>query len=103
VGPVDALDQALRRGLVGLYPALERIRLADYKVRILDGRDATRAVTRVMVTSADDDGEWTTVGVSEDIVTASWEALADGVAYGLLRAGAAALPARLPAEMPEAV
>jgi 2-isopropylmalate synthase len=103
VGPVDALDQALRRGLVGVYPALERIRLADYKVRILDGRDATRAVTRVMVTSADDDGEWTTVGVSEDIVTASWEALADGVAYGLLRAGAAALPARLPAEMPEAV
>jgi 2-isopropylmalate synthase len=102
VGPVDALDQALRRGLVGLYPALERIRLADYKVRILDGRDATRAVTRVMVTSADDDGEWTTVGVSEDIVTASWEALADGVAYGLLRAGAAALPDRLPTEMSRA-
>ncbi|HEY2285833.1 MAG TPA: citramalate synthase [Streptosporangiaceae bacterium] len=94
VGPVDALDQALRRGLVGVYPALERIRLADYKVRILDGRDATRAVTRVMVTSADDAGEWTTVGVSEDIVTASWEALADGVAYGLLRAGATALPDR---------
>jgi 2-isopropylmalate synthase len=102
VGPVDALDQALRRGLVGLYPALERIALADYKVRILDGRDATRAVTRVMVTSADDDGEWTTVGVSEDIVTASWEALADGVAYGLLRAGAAALPDRLPTEMSRA-
>jgi 2-isopropylmalate synthase len=92
VGPVDALDQALRRGLVGVYPALERIHLADYKVRILDGRDATRAVTRVMLTSADEAGEWTTVGVSEDIVTASWEALADGVAYGLLRAGAAALP-----------
>ena len=91
VGPVHALDQALRRGLVGVYPALEHIRLVDYKVRILDGRDATRAVTRVMLTSADDDGEWTTVGVSEDIVTASWEALADGVAYGLLRAGADAL------------
>jgi 2-isopropylmalate synthase len=96
VGPVHALDQALRRGLVGVYPALGRIRLVDYKVRILDGRDATRAVTRVMLTSADDDGEWTTVGVSEDIVTASWEALADGVAYGLLRAGAAALPGDLP-------
>ena len=91
VGPVHALDQALRRGLVGVYPALEHIRLVDYKVRILDGRDATRAVTRVMLTSADDDGEWTTVGVSEDIVTASWEALVDGVAYGLLRAGADAL------------
>jgi 2-isopropylmalate synthase len=92
VGPVHALDQALRRGLVGVYPALERIRLVDYKVRILDGRAATRAVTRVMLTSADADGEWTTVGVSDDIVTASWEALADGVAYGLLRAAAAAIP-----------
>jgi 2-isopropylmalate synthase len=92
VGPVHALDQALRRALVGVYPALERIRLVDYKVRILDGRDATRAVTRVMLTSADDDGEWTTVGVSDDIVTASWEALADGVAYGLLRASATAIP-----------
>jgi 2-isopropylmalate synthase len=92
VGPVHALDQALRRALVGVYPALAGIALVDYKVRILDGRDATRAVTRVMLTSADDDGEWTTVGVSDDVVTASWEALADGVAYGLLRAGAAAIP-----------
>ena len=92
VGPVHALDQALRRGLAEVYPALADIRLVDYKVRILDGRDATRAVTRVMLTSADHDGEWTTVGVSDDIVTASWEALADGVAYGLLRAGAAAIP-----------
>ncbi len=95
VGPVHALDQALRRGLAGFYPALEGIRLVDYKVRILDGRAATRAVTRVMLTSADHQGEWTTVGVSDDIVTASWEALADGVGYGLLRAGAApAAPAR---------
>jgi len=88
VGPVHALDQALRRALAELYPALARIHLVDYKVRILDGRAATSAVTRVMLTSADHDGEWTTVGVSEDIVTASWEALADGVVYGLLRAGA---------------
>jgi 2-isopropylmalate synthase len=88
VGPVHALDQALRRGLAELYPAaLAAIRLVDYKVRILDGRDATSAVTRVMLTSADHDGEWTTVGVSQDIVTASWEALADGISYGLLRAG----------------
>jgi 2-isopropylmalate synthase len=92
VGPVHALDQALRRGLAEVYPALADIRLVDYKVRILDGRDATRAVTRVMLTSADHQGEWTTVGVSDDIVTASWEALADGVAYGLLRAGAEAIP-----------
>jgi 2-isopropylmalate synthase len=85
---VHALDQALRRALSGFYPALSGIHLIDYKVRILDGRAATSAVTRVMLTSADHDGEWTTVGVSDDIVTASWEALADGVAYGLLRAGA---------------
>jgi 2-isopropylmalate synthase len=88
VGPVHALDQGLRRALSGSYPALSGIRLIDYKVRILDGRAATSAVTRVMLTSGDSVGEWTTVGVSDDIVTASWEALADGVAYGLLRAGA---------------
>ncbi len=88
VGPVHALDQALRRGLAERYPALAGIRLVDYKVRILDGRAATSAVTRVMLTSADHDGEWTTIGVSQDIVTASWEALADGVEYGLLRARA---------------
>ncbi|HEY1639896.1 MAG TPA: citramalate synthase [Streptosporangiaceae bacterium] len=92
VGPVHALDQALRRALVEVYPALQAIHLVDYKVRILDGRAATSAVTRVMLTSADAEGEWTTVGVSDDIVTASWEALADGVAYGLLRAGATAIP-----------
>ncbi len=88
VGPVHALDQALRRALSDFYPALSGIHLVDYKVRILDGRAATSAVTRVMLTSADQIGEWTTVGVSDDIVTASWEALADGVAFGLLRAGA---------------
>jgi 2-isopropylmalate synthase len=88
VGPVHALDQALRRGLAEVYPELAGIHLVDYKVRILDGRAATSAVTRVMLTSADADGEWTTVGVSDDIVTASWEALTDGVVFGLLRAGA---------------
>ena len=91
VGPVHALDQALRRGLSEVYPALAGMHLVDYKVRILDGRAATSAVTRVMLTTADADGEWTTVGVSDDIVTASWEALADGVVYGLLRGGVQAL------------
>ena len=85
---MHALDQALRKALSELYPQLATIHLVDYKVRILDGRAATSAVTRVMLTSADHDGEWTTVGVSDDIVTASWEALADGISYGLLRAGA---------------
>ncbi len=88
VGPVHALDQALRRALAEVYPELAGIHLVDYKVRILDGRAATSAVTRVMLTSADAAGEWTTVGVSDDIVTASWEALTDGVVFGLLRAGA---------------
>jgi 2-isopropylmalate synthase len=86
VGPVHALDQALRRALAARHPELEAVQLVDFKVRILDGRAGTRAVTRVLVTSADPAGEWTTVGVSEDIVTASWEALADGIHYGLLRA-----------------
>jgi len=86
VGPVHALDQALRRALAPRHPELKDVSLVDFKVRILDGRAGTRAVTRVLVTSADPDTEWTTVGVSDDIVTASWEALADGIAYGLLRA-----------------
>jgi 2-isopropylmalate synthase len=92
VGPVHALDEALRKALDSRYPELGAIHLVDYKVRILDGRAATKAVTRVMLTSADHDGEWTTVGVSDDIVTASWEALADGISYGLLRAGAVPPP-----------
>src|SRR5215218_10370377 len=86
VGPVHALDQALRRALTPRHPELKDVQLVDFKVRILDGRAGTRAVTRVLVTSADPDAEWTTVGVSDDIVTASWEALADGISYGLLRA-----------------
>jgi 2-isopropylmalate synthase len=102
VGPVHALDQALRRALAEVYPELSRIHLVDYKVRILDGRAATSAVTRVMLTSADADGEWTTVGVSDDVVTASWEALTDGVVYGLLRAGAEPL-AEVPLSRSEAV
>ncbi len=86
VGPVHALDQALRRALADDHPELDSVHLVDYKVRILDGRAGTKAVTRVLITSADPAGEWTTVGVSDDIVTASWEALADGIEYGLLRA-----------------
>jgi len=90
VGPVHALDEALRRALADLYPEVASVKLVDYKVRILDGRAGTKAVTRVLVTSADEEGEWTTVGVSDDIVTASWEALADGIQYGLLRRSMAA-------------
>jgi 2-isopropylmalate synthase len=85
VGPVHALDQGLRHALQGRYPELASIRLVDFKVRILDGRAGTKAVTRVLITSADEAGEWTTVGVSDDIVTASYQALVDGIHYGLLR------------------
>jgi 2-isopropylmalate synthase len=92
VGPVHALDQALRRALADLYPELDAIRLVDFKVRILDGRAGTKAVTRVLVTSADAEDEWTTVGVSDDIVTASYEALVDGIQFGLLRRSVRAVP-----------
>jgi 2-isopropylmalate synthase len=85
VGPVHALDQGLRRALQERFPQLESIRLVDFKVRILDGRAGTKAVTRVLITSADEWGEWTTVGVSDDVVTASYEALVDGIQYGLMR------------------
>jgi len=88
VGPVHALDQALRRALSDDFPQLAGIHLVDYKVRILDGRAGSQAVTRVLITTADEHGEWTTVGVSDDVVTASWEALADGLRYGLLRGAA---------------
>jgi 2-isopropylmalate synthase len=85
VGPVHALDQGLRRALQERFPQLESIRLVDFKVRILDGRAGTKAVTRVLITSADEMGEWTTVGVSDDVVTASYQALVDGIQYGLMR------------------
>jgi 2-isopropylmalate synthase len=85
VGPVHALDQGLRRALQERFPQLESIRLVDFKVRILDGRAGTKAVTRVLITSADEVGEWTTVGVSDDVVTASYQALVDGIHYGLMR------------------
>ncbi|HVL80837.1 MAG TPA: citramalate synthase [Actinomycetota bacterium] len=83
-GPVNALDAALRSALAGLYPELTQIHLADYKVRILDESKGTGAVTRVLIESTDGEKEWGTVGVSENIIEASWEALLDGYVYGLL-------------------
>jgi 2-isopropylmalate synthase len=87
-GPVNALDNALRRALDGRYPALERIHLTDYKVRVLDSVAATGAVVRVLIVSTDGDTTWTTVGVSENIIEASWQALCDSIVYGLLHASA---------------
>lgn len=83
-GPVDALNQALRKALEGPYPSLKEVRLEDYKVRILDGKLATRAKTRVLIESADKASDWHTVGVSDNIITASFHALVDSIEYKLL-------------------
>jgi len=87
-GPVNALDAALRKVLIPIYPPLEDLRLVDYKVRILTPGDGTRAVTRVMIESADDKGaHWSTVGVSTNIIDASYNALRDSIVYKLFRDG----------------
>jgi len=86
-GPVHALDTALRLALERLYPELTRLELTDYKVRILPGAHGTSAVTRVLVQTSDGTNEWTTVGVDENVIAASWEALADAYTYGLLHRG----------------
>jgi len=85
-GPVNALDTALREALGDRYPALELIHLTDYKVRVLDTAKGTGAVTRVLVDSTNGDRTWTTIGVSENIIEASWQALLDSLLYGLLLA-----------------
>jgi 2-isopropylmalate synthase len=86
-GPVNALDTALRKALVPAFPALENIHLTDYKVRILTPQAGTRAITRVMIESADDGETWSTVGVSSDIINASYNALHDSLTYKLWRSG----------------
>ena len=87
-GPVNALDKALRSALEQTFPELASLELADYKVRILEGSHGTGAITRVLIESDDGSGEtWSTVGVDENIIVASWHALEEAVTYGLLRAG----------------
>ena len=86
-GPVNAIDNALRKGLESIYPELAALELTDYKVRILEGRQGTSAVTRVLVETSDGEGEWTTVGVHENVIAASEMALEEAVTYGLLRKG----------------
>ena len=85
-GPVNAIDKALRAALNGAYPALERVHLTDFKVRILDGAGATGAVTRVLLDATDGEHDWTTIGVSANIIEASWRALEESIVYGLLHA-----------------
>jgi 2-isopropylmalate synthase len=84
-GPVNALDNALRQGLLELYPALAGFSLTDYKVRIVSGAHGTDAVTRVLVETSDGETEWTTVGVHENVIEASWQALEQSYTSGLLR------------------
>ena len=82
-GPVDALNMALRNALAEFYPSIKDVHLADYRVSILDPEEATAAKTRVHIESSDGSRSWGTVGVSENIIEASWEALVDGVEYKL--------------------
>jgi 2-isopropylmalate synthase len=84
-GPVNALDAALRKALLPFYPELDRIQLADYKVRIINGQAGTAARTRVLVTSTDGHETWGTVGVSDNIIEASWLALVEGLEYPVSR------------------
>jgi 2-isopropylmalate synthase len=84
-GPVSALDHALRQVITSAYPGVEKIELTDYKVRILNERSGTDATTRVLIESGDGEGSWGTVGVSTNIIEASWDALLASIEYGLLR------------------
>ncbi|MDF2660294.1 MAG: citramalate synthase [Paenibacillus sp.] len=83
-GPVNALDNALRKALVQFYPDIRDMHLSDYKVRVINEKDATAAKVRVLIESTDINNTWSTVGVSENIIEASWEALLDSIRYALI-------------------
>ncbi|HEY4334101.1 MAG TPA: citramalate synthase, partial [Ilumatobacteraceae bacterium] len=85
-GPVNAIDRAMRSALEQRFPELTRVHLTDYKVRILDGATATGAVTRVLIDATNGDRSWTTIGVSGNIIEASWRALEESLVFGLLHA-----------------
>ncbi|HOJ10419.1 MAG TPA: citramalate synthase [Clostridiales bacterium] len=84
-GPVNALDNALRKALERFYPEIRQMKLTDYKVRVLDSTSATAAKVRVLIESADGKDVWTTIGVSTDIIDASWKALVDSIEYKLIK------------------
>jgi 2-isopropylmalate synthase len=92
-GPVNALDRALRDAIADLYPRLRDIELVNYKVRIIDEHKGTGAVTRVLIDASDHDETWGTIGVSENIIEASWEALVDSLEYAVQGGDRAAEPA----------
>ncbi len=87
-GPVNAMDQALRDALGDKYPEMKQLRLTDFKVRDLDSSDGTAARVRVLIETANGESSWGTVGVHQNIIEASWQALAEGIQVGLHRAGA---------------
>ncbi len=87
-GPVNALDAALRLAIEPRFRQLRNVHLTDYRVRVLDTAKGTGAITRVLLDTADAEGSWSTIGVSENIIEASWEALVDSVVFGLIRAAA---------------
>lgn len=84
-GPVNALDNSLRKALTEVYPEIDDMHLSDYKVRVLNGNNGTAAKVRVLIDSADPNEKWSTVGVSENIIEASWQALVDSINYLLLK------------------
>lgn len=84
-GPVDALNKALKKALMAFFPQLDLVRLTDFKVRVLDAESGTAAKVRVLIESSDGEKDWGTVGVSEDIIEASWEALVDSIEYKLFK------------------
>ena len=84
-GPVNALDNALRQALMPFYPSVSEIHLIDYKVRVLDGKSATASRVRVLIESSDGKDSWTTMGVSCDVVEASWLAIVDSIEYKLIK------------------
>lgn len=84
-GPVDALDSAIRKALLRFYPQLNDIQLVDYKVRVLEENVGTAAKVRVLIQSSDGRGSWGTVGASENIIEASWQALVDSIEYGIIK------------------
>jgi 2-isopropylmalate synthase len=91
-GPVHALDSALRKALLVFYPQLHKMHLIDYKVRVLETDHATSARVRVLIESSDGEHVWTTVGVSTDIIQASWIALADSFEYMLAKTSSEEVP-----------
>ena len=84
-GPINALDNALRKALKDFYPTLAKMHLSDFKVRVLDGKAGTAAKVRVLIQSQDEKDIWDTIGVHENIIEASWQALVDSVEYKLLK------------------